>query len=169
MIMSMSEEMPANSDDLDRLLQKAGPRVRPPDEMAEQVRAAIHAEWLQMVAARQRRRRFVQVAIAAGLGAVALSVWLLNQAPPAPAVVVAGIERALGSGTVHSADSTRERPLLDRQQLYGGDTLSTGDEGSVSIRMQNVSVRLDHDSSLQLTAQDEVRITSGALYIDSGL
>lgn len=165
----MTEEaMNPKQDDLDRLLRTAGPRVRPPQEMADQVRAVIHEEWLKVVAVRQRRRRFVQVAVAAGLGAVALSVWLLNQSP-APTVVVASIERSLGEGTVRAALPTEERRFADREPLYTGDTVSTGDAGSVSIRMQNVSVRLDHDSSVQLIAPDEVRITSGALYVDSGL
>ncbi|HEY7378350.1 MAG TPA: FecR family protein [Steroidobacteraceae bacterium] len=165
----MTEEtMNLKLDDLDRLLRTAGPRVRAPQEMEDQVRAAIHEEWLEVVAVRRRRRRFVQVAVAAGLGAVALSAWLLNQSP-APTVVVASIERSLGEGTVQAAQAAAQRRFADREQLYTGDTVSTGDTGSVSIRMQDVSVRLDHDSSVQLTAQDEVRITSGALYVDSGL
>jgi ferric-dicitrate binding protein FerR (iron transport regulator) len=160
--------MNSGYDDLDRLLRTAGRRVRPPQQVEEQVRAVIHQEWLEVVAVRQRRRRFVQVAVAAGLSAVALSVWLLNQAP-APAAVVASIERSIGEGTVQAAQSAAERPFVDHGQLYTGDTVSTGSAGSVSIRMQNVSVRLDHDTSVQLMAQDQVRITSGALYVDSGL
>jgi hypothetical protein len=171
MYMSSADEMnPVNGDngDLDRLLRTAGPRARPPREVEDEVRAAVHAEWLQVVSARQRRRRFTQVAIAAGLGAAALTVWLLNPSP-SPPVVVASIERSIDGGTVRSADSTVERELAAGRELYSGDSLSTGASGGVSIRMGDISLRLDHDTSVQLLAQDEVRISSGALYIDSGL
>ena len=164
--MSNAVEMNSDHGDVDRLLRTAGPRPRPPAEMEDEVRAAIHAEWLRVVAAR-RRRRFRQVAIAAGLGAVALAVWLLNQAPP-QTVVVASIERTIGGGTVHTAQS-KVAPFTVQQELHAGDILSTGAAGSVSIRMQDVSVRLDRDSSVQLTSVEELRITSGALYVDSGL
>ncbi len=102
--MNDSDALNSENGDLDRLLHAAGPRARPPADLEREVRAAVHREWLAVVAARTRRRRFAQVAVAAGLGAIALTVWLLNPAP-SQAVVVASIERAIDGGTVRSATS----------------------------------------------------------------
>jgi hypothetical protein len=120
--MNSTDEPNSDNGDLDRLLHVAGPRVQPPEDLEREVRAAVHREWRAVVTARARRRRFVQVAIAAGLGAVALTVWLLNQAPT-PSVVVASIERLIESGTVSSEGPASAQPLAEKQELHAGDTL----------------------------------------------
>src|SRR6185295_17676286 len=131
-VMNNSDELNSDNSDLDRLLHAAGPRVQPPQDLERDVRAAVHQEWRSVVAARARRRSFAQVAIAAGLGAVALTVWLLNQAP-SQAVVVASIERAIDGGTVRSEDPASEQPLAEKQVLHAGDTLATGASGGALI------------------------------------
>lgn len=167
--MNNSDEVNSDNGDLDRLLQAAGPRVQPPQGLERDVRVAVHQEWLAVVAARARRRRFAQVAIAAGLGAVALTVWLLNQAP-SQAVVVASIERAIDGGTVRSEDPASERPLAEKQVLHAGDTLATGASGGALISLSDgISIRLDRNSIVQLTSRDDIALNAGALYVDAGV
>jgi ferric-dicitrate binding protein FerR (iron transport regulator) len=167
--MNYSEEINTGNDDLDRLLRAAGPRFRPPEDLEREVRDAVHREWRTVVAARTRRRRFAQVAIAAGLGAVALTVWLLNQAPT-QAEVVASIERSVDGGSVRSEDPATERPLAEEQVLHAGDTLSTGASGGVLLRLSDgISIRLDRNSVVRFASRDDVALSAGALYVDAGI
>ncbi len=166
--MNSADEPNVENGDLDRLLHAAGPRVRPPQDLEREVRAAVHQEWLAVVAARARRRRFAQVAIAASLGAVALTVWLLNQAPT-PAVVIASIERSIDGGTVRSEDPATEQPIAERQELHAGDTLSTSANGGVLIRFNDgISIRLDRNSIVRLASREDIALSAGALYVDAG-
>jgi len=43
--------------DLEALIRKAGARMEPPAAMADEVRAAVAAEWRRVVASRQQRQR----------------------------------------------------------------------------------------------------------------
>ena len=166
--MNSTDELNSDNGDLDRLLHVAGPRVQPPEDLEREVRAAVHREWRAVVTARARRRRFAQVAIAAGLGAVALTVWLLNQAPTPP-VVVASIERLIEGGTVTSEGPASAQPLAEKQELHAGATLSTGVNGGVLIRLTDgISVRLDRNSIVRLASRDEITLNAGALYVDAG-
>jgi ferric-dicitrate binding protein FerR (iron transport regulator) len=167
--MSNSDQQNSGSSELDRLLQAAGPRVQPPENIEREIRAAVHREWRAVVSARARRQRFTQLAIAAGLGAIALTAWLLNQAP-SEVVVVASIERSIEGGSIRSEDPASERPLVASEVLRAGDTLSTGTNGGALIRLDSgISMRVDRDSVVQLASADEVALRAGALYVDAGL
>jgi len=167
--MSNSDEQNNGNGELDRLLRAAAPRMQPPENIEREVRAAVHREWRTVVAARARSQRFTQLAIAAGLGAIALTIWLLNQAP-SEAVVVASIERAIEGGLVRSEDPARERPLGANELLRAGDSLSTGTNGGALIRLgSGISMRVDRDSVVQLASGDDVALRAGALYVDAGL
>jgi hypothetical protein len=166
--MNASDELPPDNPDLDRLLRTAGPRVRPPQDVEREVRAAVHGEWQAVVATRMRRRRFLQAAVAASLAAVAVTVLLLNRQPPGHAVVAA-VERTLDGTVVRSGDLPAERPLTLNQELRAGDTLLTSAAGGASLRLAgSVSLRIDGNSAVRLAAADDIVITSGALYVDAG-
>ncbi len=166
--MNESDERRPDNPDLDRLLRTAGPRVKPPQDVEREVRAAVHGEWQAVVAARTRRRRFVQAAVAAGLAAVAVTVWLLNRQPPERAVVAA-VERTLDGTVVRAGGLAGERPLTLNQPLRAGDALLTSAAGGASLRLVGgVSLRIDGNSAVRLAAVDDIVITSGALYIDAG-
>jgi len=81
----MKDVTQAGLDDLaiERILRAAGPRVPPPAEAMEEVRAAVRAEWRDVVDSRRRTRRFVSLAAAAGLAAAALTtVWITARSTP---------------------------------------------------------------------------------------
>src|SRR5262245_32069960 len=168
--MSNSEEQSKGSSELDRLLRVAGPRLEPPEDIEREIRAAVHREWRAVVSARSRRQRFTQLAIAAGLGAIALTAWLLNQAPSSEAVVVASIERSFEGGSIRSENPASERPLVASEMLRAGDSLSTGTNGGALIRLHSgILMRVDRDSVVQLASADDVALRAGALYVDAGL
>lgn len=166
--MNESDELGADNPDLDRLLRTAGPRVRPPLEIEREVRAAVHKEWQAVVAKRRQTRRFLQAAVAAGLAAVAVTVWQLNRQPSERAVVAA-VERTLDGTVVRTEDPPAERPLASIQQLHSGDTLFTSAAGGAAVRLAGgASLRVDANSVVRLAAADKIVISSGALYIDAG-
>lgn len=154
------------------LLRAAGPRDMPPAALAREVRAAVEAEWHAVVAARrrERRRRYATLAMAAGVGALAIGAWWLRpQATPEAAVVAAALRV---DGTVRelarAADDASGFAVAAGLPLRVGDSLATGPDGRLALEWQaGGSVRVDAGTRVELGA-DRLRLRAGAVYVESG-
>src|SRR4051812_28442004 len=74
---------------IEDLLRQIGARDEPEVQLADEVRTAVHAEWRSVVEARQRRRRLLSMALAAGIvGLVATTVRIGQPGPLSVATIV---------------------------------------------------------------------------------
>lgn len=159
-----------NDADIEQVLRSAGPRQKPPIEIERAVHDSLLAEWRAMVAEghRQRRRR-TGFALAAGILAAAVGVWVAAPRMTGPADAVATLALATGEVRVRTGWFRGWRAVAGGQSLASGQTLQTGSAGrSVLMLPGGVMARLDHDTRVLLAGDDELVLERGALYVDAG-
>ena len=76
--MTASNEEPAEHD-LGGVLRNAGRRSEPPEDVARSVRAAVEAQWREVIAQRTRWRR-IGLSLAAAAAFVAVGLWAARPA-----------------------------------------------------------------------------------------
>lgn len=164
--MSGEERHLTTEDALERILRHAPPRRMPPPQETEQVRRALHAEWLA-VTRRRRARRFLWLASAASL-ALALGVltWL-SRVPGTPSVAVATIEKSIGAiyllGERSELTKTGELSIL-----AVGQAVVTGPASGAALSLtEGGQLRLAENTRIELVAGDTVFLESGRVYFDS--
>lgn len=163
----MSEQNESLSEDAEiaELLRQAGARVEPPADMMREVQAAVHAQWRQVVQARQRRRRTFAWAAAAAVGALAVGITITLQRSDIQRQPVATLQRADGEIFV-AADGTHWNLLHDGQRIAVGDSVRS--EARAALRLDNgVGLRVDRGTALQVRAADRLALNVGAVYVDS--
>jgi ferric-dicitrate binding protein FerR (iron transport regulator) len=145
------------SDPVESLLRLAGTRPAPPVERARRVRAAVHREWTRGVNARRRRTRNVALAAAAAL---ALAIGLQWRGPVAgPAAQVARMERVTGLGS--------GLPAIG-EAIHAGAVVATGGASRAALRLPTgASVRLDTNTRVTFRSPSVVRLSHGAIYVDT--
>jgi ferric-dicitrate binding protein FerR (iron transport regulator) len=163
-------ELQADEAGIEELLRQVGARDEPAADMMQEVQAAVHAEWQSMLRERQRKRRFVTFGVAASallaIGVAVVSVR--NLAPTAP-VQVAAITRVDGHLLVRP-ESQAAREIAVAQSVSTGETIQTDDRSRAALRFGGgVSLRLDHDTIVKVASADELLLTAGAVYVDSGV
>ncbi|HEY4366563.1 MAG TPA: FecR family protein [Steroidobacteraceae bacterium] len=153
---------------IEQLLQGVGKRDLPSAEIMEQVREAVHGEWLELVGQRQRRSRFVGYAAAAGVAAIALAVTVSLQFRSGAAVPVASIARLEGVLQVDPAGSDDWHALASGEHVATGDTLRTDGGTRAALDFgHGISVRLDANSLLEIASADRIVLDQGSVYIDA--
>jgi len=177
------EPAPGEADPVARLVRLAGARPPVPEERAARVEMRVREAWQANVAARRRFRRIswgAGLAAAAGLAVAVGLLWRHAAQPPTPPLLVAVVERVSGSVTI--AGTAGERvPLLAGAPVFAGAPLETGDDGRVALRIAAAgrgddssrtgqvtpSLRLDVGSRARFASSGELRLESGAVYVDS--
>jgi hypothetical protein len=158
--------VPGN-DAVEALLEKAQPRLAPPDAVEQDIRAAVRAEWANANARRQRRRLAAGFAIAASVTLVlAASILGIRQTGIAP-VEVASIDRSIGTLHVQS-DSSGAMESVDTTSVLTGQVLTTGADSAAGLSwLDGGSLRVDSDSRIEFVAANEVFLRAGRIYFDS--
>jgi hypothetical protein len=139
--------VPGN-DAVEALLEKAQPRLAPPDAVEQDIRAAVRAEWANANARRQRRRLAAGFAIAASVTLVlAASILGIRQTGIAP-VEVASIDRSIGTLHVQS-DSSGAMESVDTTSVLTGQVLTTGADSAAGLSwLDGGSLRVDSYSRI---------------------
>ncbi len=150
------------------LIRDAGRREQPGSAAVAAARAAVAAEWRQVVAARARRRAVTRRwSLAAAVALAGVAIWLaLPQL--APGVVVAAVERS--EGRIESRPDgwlSRWSPVAAGAALASGTALRAAPGARVALRVGDISVRVDAGSVIALAAPDRIELRRGALYVDS--
>jgi ferric-dicitrate binding protein FerR (iron transport regulator) len=140
-----------NNDAIARLLRGAGKRPVPPADAAARIHAHVRAEWLASVAKRRQQR---WVAMAASLLVAAVSVWwIATPTRQVSSVVVARLE-------------------AQGRELRVGEQVRTSNSGLVmriaDATGRSYDLRLAANSQLRWSAEHEVTLLSGSLYVDTG-
>ncbi len=162
----------AGVDDLaiERILRAAGPRMAPPSEAMEEVRAAVQAEWRDVVHSRRRTRRFVSLAAAAGLAAAAMTtVWITATGPYTPAGgPVASVANETGVVEWRAGGEVTWHTLGAGEAVTQPAELRTGASSRVALDIEGgPALRLDQQSAIAFTAPGHVMLRRGAVYVDS--
>ncbi len=156
--------------DIERVLRAADPRNRPPEDVELSARQHLRNEWLLIVAEERTRRRWrTSLALAAGLMAAAIGVWLAAPLLTGRGETAATI--ALASGEIRAKSSLLGtwRMVGDGESVAAGETLMTGSAGRVAVTLPGgISARLDHDTRISFLSAERILIESGALYVDAG-
>jgi ferric-dicitrate binding protein FerR (iron transport regulator) len=154
--------------DLARLLEATGPRSKPSDRAMAEVRAAVEAEWREVVSKRQQRRRYTTWALAAGIAVAAVGAWLarpLYLQEPGP---IASLARVVGDVQMDTGNG-RWSTLATGSVVTSGSVIRTLGGGRAALRMNDgVELRLDSGTELAFNDANDARLASGAVYVDSG-
>lgn len=163
--MNERNEIPPEDAEIAALLRETGARAEPPADVMREVQAAVHAEWRQVVQARQRRRRTFAWAAAAAVGVLAVGVTFTLQRSDVQRHPIATLQRADGEVFV-AADGTHWNRLHDGQPIAVGDSIRS--EARAALRFDNgVALRVDRGTVLQVKAADRLALNVGAVYVDS--
>ena len=160
--------MTAGRDLLAEVLRAAGARTVPDREDHDIVFDAAMRAWQRSLRV-QRRRRWA-LALAAGMAAAVIGVTaLLHRMTAAPTVVATAVVMH-GSAAIRSPKGEIWRPLRLGDPIAIGTRVRTGSMAGLALEMPGgVSARLDEKSELQMVSDRSLRLTSGALYVDTGI
>lgn len=173
-------------EEVQRLLESAGPRAEVPPEDLAAIKRVFRAEWQEHVRQRQARRfsarsgRWLLAAAAAValLAAANIVSWLRRPAPPGPLPWVARVESVTGVVTArYSEGGGRPVQLRAGMEVVSETELQTA--GAAPGAPGHAALRLADGSSLRLDAGSQVRLARagpwflvdldrGAVYLDSG-
>lgn len=155
--------------DLEALLRATGPRLQPPAEMASQVRAAVEAEWRDMVAARQPRRRFTPWLAVASVATLAVGAWFVASQVMPGSASIASVARVTGGVAYRHEQDDSWQPLQVASTLRPGDEIRTGDDGRVALQFNDgLDVRLDTATILAMDDAATAQLAAGRVYVDAG-
>ena len=160
-----------DDSDIARVLRAAGERTSPSDEMTRAVYDAVRTEWLATVE-RQRHKRSqrVWIALAASVTVAAVALFFARLFIHAPGELMAEVNRSIGLVQVRDDDSSDWLTVANPKALRVGERIHTSMDGRLTLALRDgVSLRLDHDTSITLAGVDRVDVTSGAVYVDSGV
>lgn len=160
-----------DDSDIARVMRAAGGRVSPSDEMTRAVYEAVHAEWRATVGRQQRKRaQRVWLAAAASVAVAAVVLLVGRSLIHVPGELMADVSRSVGIVQFREDESSTWQNAADAKGLRVGESVHTGADGRVALALRDgVSLRLDHDTNIALVSVDRVDVTSGAVYIDSGV
>jgi hypothetical protein len=154
--------------DLARLLTVTGPRHQPSAIAAAEVRAAVEAEWKRSVAARRKRRQYMNWAAAAGVAIAAVAIWMARPLYLPGSEPVASLVRVIGDVQMDAGDGHWIQ-LASGNVVAAGAVIRTGRDGLAAMDIENgAELRLDSGTRLAFNDASEASLSQGAVYVDSG-
>lgn len=154
-----------NGDAVEALLENAQPRPTPPPQLAQDVRAAVRAQW--QAASRQRRRRRAgrNIAVAATVLVAAVAAFVSLQQTTMPAVEVAVLDQSIGTIRLHGDESAS---VDDASILFTGQILQTGKDSAAGVTWAGGgSLRVDQQTRIEFVSGGEIFLQQGRVYFDS--
>lgn len=155
---------------LESLFSHASARKRPPAEDEQAVREALRSEWTEITRRRRRRTYFAYGIAASLLLATVVSVNMLNRDVPAlPPIQLASVEKQSGNIFVRRAGQpSSESRRLSKTTLYAGQVVSTAQAARLAVELRTgESLRIDEGTELVLTAESQIELIKGRIYVDS--
>src|SRR5690606_21380698 len=148
---------PPREDSIAKLMRMAGPRPAVPPDAYTRVHASVKREWRSAVAARRTQRWAIPAALAAS---VIVALVLGGRMLPMDRAPVATVAMTAGAGM--------QGHMRPGDIIYAGDSITTAETG-LSLSFDNgLSLRLAANTSATLEAIDEVTVTAGTIYADTG-
>jgi ferric-dicitrate binding protein FerR (iron transport regulator) len=152
---------------IELLLQRAGPRSEPPADAYEQVHAAAIAAFRARTT-RRRERQWMLWAGAAAMTVLAIALIFQRTPPSAERSELARIERVVGGAEEATGDVWRGVGKT-RTSLSPGVKLRTLAGGRLALALAGGgSLRLDAETEVMLDAPGRLYVRHGTIYVDSG-
>lgn len=176
----MGDQQNSNEEVVARILKGVGRLKTPPEGVAEEVKSAVRAAWLdevRQVALDNRSGGDIRlapkgvwqgyrIAAAAAVSVVALGLFVGMWQLPSSEMVTATVDSTIEQVEV-SDDATNWRPV-DGQQLNAGQLLRTGVGAFASLSFDSgVNLRIGESSTLRLIDGGEIALETGQVYVDS--
>ena len=150
--------------DIQRLLEAAGPRENPPADMRARVHDVVFEEWQRMppqepAAQMPSRNRILAMAASVLVAFFAGLVFFGERIGETPRWAAEVVRQ---SGGVSFGEGTGP-------QLNEGTVVATAGDGLAALALAaGGSVRLDHSTRVTLLGSDSVALLDGRVYIDGG-
>lgn len=168
-------EVDRDDEALARLLRTAGRGATPSAAARARVYARTHDHWRSVTAASlptaetappwPSARRWL--ALAAALGAVALTVYLARPPAQTPLAALASVVTSEGAVDVLRGEDLRQISAGIRSVRLG-DRLTTGPDGKLALLLDNgQQLRVNGNTQLVFAGRDVVTLVRGDLYFDS--
>ena len=151
------------------LIRAAGRREDPPQENYDRVLAATERTFRSMVQRRRRRRISYGLAASLLVAAILVATVIGTRQQPAP-IQVAVTETLRGTAAIRMAGQSGWSSLLGNDSpLMSASRLRTGRGSRIGFVLANdVSVRLDELTEIELESGSRIRLMAGTVYVDSG-
>ena len=160
---------PQDENNLERLLRAAGKREVPPADVTEEMRRALHAEWAGMLSERRaKRRRWVTLAAAASVAAVAAVTWSAREQLAGSSRPFGRVERLTGDARIDRGWLRSASPVTNGMAVHADDEVATGLSGGVALALEDgTRVRLDAATQVEITDSSEIQVLKGTVYVDA--
>src|ERR1044072_8948765 len=122
-----------NEEGLAQLLREAGARDMPSEEVTQDVRRAVHAEWQAIVAQRRRRNWFVGSGLAASLAVATIAATIGLKMGTSPATAIASVARVEGALQMTTDGGDEWHVVQPGETLMEGGTLRTNGETRAAL------------------------------------
>ena len=156
--------------DLASLLRAAGVRVKGPEQMSADVRAAVEAEWQATRTARLRRRRRIAWSTVCTIAVAALAAWLARPLYLRSVEPVASLALLAGTAEYRHHGDDGWTPLAANVTLRSGDDVRTGSAGRVALKLTSgVEMRLASATRIELEDLRDAKLRRGAIYVNSAV
>lgn len=163
---------PTGEEPLATLFRHASSRPAPSAADRRAVQEAVREEWLRVTARRRWRRRAIGFAAAVAMvSAVTLLLVDVGGQGARPELrEMARVEKITGRVRVIARDAGGDgAAVANRMPVYVGQTLRTGGESGIGLRLENgVSLRVDEHSELNLIDEHSAKLRTGRVYVDTG-
>ncbi len=154
---------------LEALFARAAARPLPRAERETEIREQVRVAWQRSVRRRQHRS-YALLALAASV-VVATTVgmlWYQSLTLPGDIRPVAMVDKRFGDVRIADASGVPYHPSAGAFALSPGQTIKTAGKAGLAMTWSNGgSLRLDENTSISLTAANEIYLQHGRLYFDS--
>ncbi len=152
-----------------RLLARVGTRPEPAPEAMQIAREAALDAWKDTLAERRRERnRWAMIGMAASLVLSLGFAWQLLIKAPQSESQIYRLANVVADVDWQSESQTAWQPVVEATTLRAGDRLQSGPGSYAALTTDTgLSVRLDHDTLIELQADSTLRLHHGAVYIDA--
>lgn len=160
-----------DEEGLAALIRQGGAREQPPAGMEAAVRAAVSAEWREVVTARARRRRGTALrwSAAAAAAAAGLSLWLAMPLMSPEAEMMASMERVDGLVLVDPGGLlSRSTPATPGARISPDTGIHAYAGGRAAFTLGASSVRVDENTVVAVLSPQRLQLRKGRVYIDAG-
>jgi len=154
---------------LEALFARAAARPLPRAEREMEIREQVRVAWQRSVR-RRHHRSYALLALAASV-VVATTIgmlWYQSLTVPADIRPVAMVDKRFGDVRIADASGVPYHPSEGAFALSPGQTIKTAGKAGLAMTWNNGgSLRLDENTSISLTAANEIYLQHGRLYFDS--
>lgn len=162
-------DKPLTDEPLEQLLRHADPRATPDAVDTAAVRSAVRAEWQQVTGKRHKRRQVAGFALAATVLLVVFSSFNAFRFTAPDVVEVAVIQKSFGSISF-VGERSMLTPASALTRVLSGQTIVTSDDAGIALAWgTGGSLRIDANTEVEFTGDDNIYLHSGQIYFDSQL